>query len=91
MGMFVDLRLPPYSIVADNPEAAAANSAGVNRALDDYAIVPAGFLFPAGTVYCDQVAAKKASILLDGTAHTAAKSFRGQGRDITVLVIVDSP
>ncbi len=47
--------------------------------------MPAGFLFPAGTVYCDQVAAKKASILLDGATHTAAKAFRGQGRDVTVL------
>jgi hypothetical protein len=85
MDMFVDLRLPPYSIVADSPVAAAANSLGVNRALDDFAIVPAGFVFPAGTIYCDQVAAKKASILLNGTVHTAAKSFRGQGRDVTVL------
>jgi hypothetical protein len=85
METFVDLHLPPYSILTDDPAAAAANSASINKALDDFATVPASFLFPAGTIFCDQVAAKRASILLNGTVHTAAKSFRGQGRDVTIL------
>ena len=84
---YVDLHLAPYSLVADDATAAVANTAAVKQALTDYAAIPAEFRFPQGTLYFDKdtEAANRASIALNGLIHTAAKTFRGSGRDVTTL------
>jgi hypothetical protein len=53
---YVDLRLDPYALVADDATAAVAgaNTAAVKQALADYATIPAEFRFPPGTIYFDK-------------------------------------
>src|SRR4051812_38210073 len=86
---YVDLHLAPYSVVADNATeaVAAANTAAVKQALTDYAAIPAEFRFPPGRIYFDKdtEASNRASIALNGLIHTAPKTFRGSGRDVTTL------
>jgi hypothetical protein len=86
---YVDLHLPPYSLVADDATVAvaAANTAAVKQALTDYAAIPAEFRFPQGTIYFDKdtEAFNRASIALNGLIHKAPKTFCGSGRDVTTL------
>jgi hypothetical protein len=86
---YVDLHLAPYSVVADNATEAMAraNTAAVKQALTDYVAIPAEFRFPPGRIYFDKdtEASNRASIPLNGLIHTAPKTFRGSGRDVTTL------
>lgn len=86
---YVDLHLAPYSVVADDATeaVATANTAAVKQALTDYAAIPAEFRFPPGRIYFDKdtEASNRASIALNGLIHTAPKTFRGSGRDVTTL------
>jgi|tagenome__1003787_1003787.scaffolds.fasta_scaffold20982601_3 hypothetical protein len=86
---YVDLHLAPYSVVADDATeaVATANTAAVKQALTDYAAIPAEFRFPPGRIYLDKdtEASNRASIALNGLIHTAPKTFRGSGRDVTTL------
>jgi len=86
---YVDLRQCPYALVANDATVAvaAANTAVVKQALTDYATIPAEFRFPPGTIYFDKDpgASNHGSIALNGLIHTAPKTFRGSGRDVTTL------
>jgi hypothetical protein len=86
---YIDLHLAPYSLVPDNATVAvaAANTAAVKQALTDYAALPAEFWFPPGTIFFDKdtETSNRASIALNGLIHTAPKTFRGSGRDVTTL------
>lgn len=51
---YVDLRLPPYNIVADDTSKAATNVAGINQAIADFTGTSARLVLPYGDTYVEQ-------------------------------------
>ncbi len=81
---WVDLRLAPYSIVANDAAYKALNTAGVKAAIAAYATTGARLMLPAGRIYFDQDATTHDSIVFSGKSNFA---LVGQGMFVTTLVM----
>lgn len=83
---YVDLRLAPYNVVADDddPAVALANTTAVNQAIVDFDGTFACLAFPQGTIYLDKVVGSPWSIKF-GTGISNL-TLMGWGQDATRLV-----
>ncbi|MDA0166728.1 hypothetical protein OM076_41080 [Solirubrobacter ginsenosidimutans] len=85
MDAYVDLRLAPYNVVANNPAKGSDNTAGINAAISACSGTRARLVLPQGAIYVDQA---------DGTKNWSIKfgpgvsdlTLAGQGRFATRII-----
>lgn len=77
---YVDLRLPPYNLVANDPTKAAQNTAGIKAAIIAFDGTYANLATGNGDYYFDRDGVSNASIAVKGVSKL---TFSGQGSQAT--------